>query len=46
MQIEFNFYGCGEYTVQFEGDDVWFETLEEAEKFLAEIEKQDLTDRT
>lgn len=43
MQIEFNFYGCGEYTIQFEGDDLWFETLEEAEKFLAE---QDLTDRT
>ena len=43
MKIEFNFYGCGEYTIQFEGDDLWFETLEEAERFLAE---QDLTDRT
>lgn len=32
--IEFNFYGSGEYTVQYDGDDVWFTTLDEAKAFI------------
>lgn len=34
--IEKDFYGNGEYTVQFEGDDVVFKTEEEAKKFIDE----------
>jgi len=32
--IEYNFYGKGEYTVQYEGDDVWFNTIKEAKEFI------------
>ena len=35
--IEKSFYGEGEYTVQYCGDDIWFETEEEAIKFIDEI---------
>lgn len=35
--IEYNFYGKGEYTVQYQGDDVWFKTEQEAKKFIDEI---------
>lgn len=35
--IEHNFYGKGEYTVQYQGDDVWFKTEQEAKKFIDEI---------
>lgn len=34
--IEHNFYGRGEYTVQFEGDDVLFDQIEDAKKFIDE----------
>ncbi len=32
--IEFNVYGSNEYTIFFEGDDVWFDTLDEAKAFI------------
>lgn len=32
--IEHNFYGQNEYTVQYQGDDVWFDNKEEAMKFI------------
>ena len=35
--IEFNFYGSGEYTVQYCGDDMWFDTLDEAKAFIDEV---------
>ena len=35
--IEFNFYGKKEYTVQYQGDDIWFKTIDEAKKFIDEI---------
>lgn len=39
--IEFNFYGDGEYTVQYLGDDIVFETVEEARKFIDSLEEED-----
>lgn len=39
--IEFNLYGDGEYTVQYCGDDVIFETLEEARKFIDDLEEEE-----
>lgn len=35
--IEENFYGHGEFTVQYCGDDVWFKTKKEAMEFIEEI---------
>lgn len=35
--IEYNFYGIGEYTVQYNGDDVIFFSREEAEEFVKEM---------
>ena len=35
--IEQNFYGKGEYTVQYQGDDVVFKSVEEAKEFINEI---------
>jgi len=35
--IEFNFYGENEYSVQYCGDDVIFNTEEEAKAFIDEI---------
>lgn len=35
--IEFDFYGKEEYTVQFYGDDIWFETEEAAKNFIDEV---------
>ena len=35
--IEFNFYGSNEYTVQYDGDDVWFDTLDAAKAFIDEV---------
>ena len=35
--IEFNFYGQKEYSVQYCGDDVIFSTEEEAKRFIDEI---------
>ena len=32
--IEYNFYGQGEYSVQYCGDDFIFNTLEEAKVFI------------
>lgn len=39
--IEFDFYGSGEYTVQYCGDDLWFDNLEEAKAFVDEINEED-----
>lgn len=35
--IEYDFYGMGEYTVQYCGDDVMFDDEEAAKKFIDEI---------
>lgn len=35
--IEYNFYGQNEYTVQYCGDDVFFNTEEEAKDFIDKI---------
>ena len=37
--IEFNFYGLGEYSVQYCGDDIIFKTKEEAKVFIDDITK-------
>lgn len=37
LYIEFNFYGSNEYTVQYCGDDVLFNTVEEAKAFIDEV---------
>lgn len=39
--IEHNFYGNDEYTVQYQGDDVWFETEDEAKAFIDQITNKD-----
>ena len=36
--IIYNFYGRKEYTVFFEGDDVWFNTLDAAKAFIDKME--------
>jgi len=38
--IGHNFYGKGEYTVLYNGDELWFDTLEEAKKFIEEIREE------
>ena len=35
--IEHNIYGTNEYTVFYQGDDVWFTTLKEAKEFIDDI---------
>lgn len=35
--IEYNFYGKKEFTVQYCGDDFWFETEEKAKDFINRI---------
>lgn len=35
--IEFNIYGSNEYTVQYCGDDVVFDTVKEAKEFIEEV---------
>ena len=35
--IEYNFYGQNEYSVQYCGDDIMFNTREEAVKFIDEV---------
>ena len=35
--IEHNFYGMGEYSVQFCGDDIMFDTEDEAKAFIDEV---------
>ena len=37
--IEFNFYGQGEYSVQYCGDDIIFNSTTEAKKFIDEIQE-------
>lgn len=32
--IVFNLYGRGEYTVQYDSDDIWFGTLDDAKQFI------------
>lgn len=41
FDITFNFYRKGEYTVYYDGDDVWFETEEDAKAFIDEIIKKE-----
>lgn len=36
MNIAYNFYGRGEYTVQYMGDDIFFDSEEEAKQFIKE----------
>lgn len=38
--IEFNVYGKDEYTIQFEGDDFFFQTLDEAKQFIDKQEQE------
>lgn len=35
--IDFNLYDQNEYTVQYCGDDLWFDTEEEARNFINSI---------
>ena len=35
--IDFNIYGMNEYTVQYEGDDVVFDTQEDAMMFIDSV---------
>lgn len=37
--ITYNFYGHGEYSVQYMGDDYIFTTEEEAQKFIGSLDK-------
>ena len=37
--IVYNIYGNREYTVQYEGDDLYFRTKAEAKKFIDEVTK-------
>lgn len=37
--IEYNFYGRNEYSVQYCGDDLVFNTKEEAQRFIDSIER-------
>ena len=37
--IDYNFYGEGEYSVQYCGDDMMFRTIEDAKAFIDEITK-------
>ena len=35
--IDYNFYGEHEYSVQYDGDDMMFATIDEAKAFIDEI---------
>ena len=35
--VEYNLYGQREYTVQYNGDDLWFNTPEEANAFIDSV---------
>ena len=37
--IETNFYGDGEITVQYCGDDIYFPTIQEAKDFIDDMER-------
>ena len=37
FEIEYNFYDEGEYSVQYEGDDLVFGSVEEAKHFIDEV---------
>lgn len=37
IEIEENFYGQGEFTVQWCGDDVWFTSEEDAMMFIDSV---------
>lgn len=39
MEIAYNIYGQNEYTVQYCGDDFFFKTEKEAEKFIDSLDK-------
>ena len=38
--IEVGFYGEGEITVQYCGDDIWFKSVEEAKEFIDQITEE------
>lgn len=40
--IEHNLYGKGEYTVQYCGDDIWFDSLDEAKLYIDDIWKREI----
>lgn len=42
--IEHNFYGRGEYTVDYCGDDVMFNTIDEAKAFIDDADEHDAAD--
>ena len=37
MKAEYDFYGQGEWSVQYNGDDIFFDTEEEAKQFIKEM---------
>ena len=37
--IEFNIYGSNEYTVQYCGDDILFDSEQKAKEFIEEVTK-------
>ncbi len=36
--VDYNVYGKNEYTVQYDGDDLWFNTPEEAMAFIDSVQ--------
>ena len=44
--IEYNFYKMNEYTVQYCGDDIVFNSLEKAKKFIDDITKEESLNET
>lgn len=38
--IEFNIYGKNEYTVYFDGDDIWFDSEAEAKEFIDSVQQE------
>ncbi len=41
--IDFNVYGESEYTVQYDGEDVWFNSYDDAAAFIDSILDEDST---
>ena len=37
--IEYNLYKRSEYTVQFEGEDIWFDSEQEAKDFIDSLQE-------
>lgn len=43
--IVLNFYGKGEYTVQYGDGDMWFDTVDEAKAFIDDVCKYEEVDK-